>query len=140
MAVFSATYILGAIALYGMQLGDASLVYANILNLSIRILYSAHFTSSFFARRGARDVLRWKSVMPTWPVLLIAGVSNTLIRIAGRRLDVLAVVASGGRKALVTVPVATYVALGGSLALTCLGTWWMSSGRYLNISRRSKTE
>lgn len=140
MAVFSATYILAAIVLYGLHLGDASLVYANIINLSVRIIYSAHFITSFFAGRGARHVLHWKRVIPTGPVWLIAGVSTVLIRTAERRLDTLTVIANGGRKALVTMPVLTYVGLGGFLALTCLGTWWMSSGRYLDMSRRSKTE
>lgn len=140
MALFSATYILAAIILYGIHLGDASLVYANIINLSVRIIYSAHFISSFFAGRGARHVLRWKQVIPTMPVWFIAGVSAILIRAAGKRLDVLTAVANGGRKALITVPVLTYIGLGGFLALTCLGAWWMSSGRYLNMSRHSKTE
>lgn len=123
-----------------MHLGDVSLVYANIINLSARIIYSAHFISSFFARHDARNLLHWRRVIPAGRVWSIAGVSAVLIRTAGRRLDALTVVANGGKKALIATPVLTYVGLGGLLALTYLGTWWMSSGRYLNMSRRPKTE
>ncbi|KIK09519.1 hypothetical protein K443DRAFT_644720 [Laccaria amethystina LaAM-08-1] len=50
MIGFSVVYISTAIFLYSLDIGDASLVYANVINLSARILYCLAFVMQFFAK------------------------------------------------------------------------------------------
>jgi len=140
MAGFSVIYILAAVILYALQLGDVSLVYANILNLSVRIIYSTHFISSFFSIHNARDVLTWNKALPGWPVILTSCVSAAFVWISARRLEVLEAVKEGGRTTLLTLPVVTHLMLGGLMGLVCLTVWWMSSGRYISIPSRTKIE
>jgi oligosaccharide translocation protein RFT1 len=140
MAGFSAIYISAAVVLYALRLGDASLVYANILNLSVRIIYSTHFISSFFSNHNARDVLTWNKALPGWPVILASSMSAAFVWISARRLEVLEVVKEGGGITLLTLPVVTHVMFGGVMGLACLTVWWMSSGRYLSIPSHTKIE
>jgi Rft protein len=140
MAGFSVIYISAAVMLYALQLGDASLVYANILNLSVRIIYSAHFISSFFSNHSALDVLTWNRALPRWPVIITCSLSAGFIWTSARQLEVLEVVGEGGRTRLLSLPVVIHVMLGGVMGLGCLIAWWMSSGRYLSIPSRMKSE
>lgn len=136
MAGFSFIYISTAIALYGSHLGDASLVYANIVNLTVRIAYSLHFILRFFLERGAGDGLRWSNVMPSRMVLLALSFSAAAIGWHGNSQRILEFVKENGRSALLTRLVIMHVVLGGVLALVCLGIWWRSSGRFLSIPER----
>ena len=140
MAAFSVIYTCTAIALYRLNVGDASLVYANIINLSVRIGYSFHFISSFFASRRAGDILRWKDVLPSGKVWLMSAISMALIWHSERRFGVMGIVKEGQQTALMSVPVVKHVIFGGALALVCLVTWWMTSGRFLTIAGRAKSE
>lgn len=133
MAVFSVIYISAAVLFYGLGLGDTSLVYANIINLTIRIIYSVHFITSYFAGHGTRYVLRWIDAVPPWQMLLVAGSSTILVRSNEKKSGVLGIIQAGGRMALLDTRVMTHVALGGWLTLMCLGTWWVFSGKYLSI-------
>lgn len=139
MASFSVIYVSTAIVLYSFGIGDASLVYANILNLTLRIVYCAHFTSAFFTKCDAREVLRWSNILPRWPVLLVAVGSILALRVSEQALGALSVIEKGGLRALVEAPVVLHIGLGGSLALICLGTWWLTTGRHLTV-RSLKTE
>ena len=140
MAGFSVIYISAAVTLYALQLGDAALVYANILNLSVRIIYSVHFISSFFSNHNALGVLTWTRALPGWPVILTSGLSAVFIWASATRLEVLEVVKEGGRTTLFSLPVVIHVIVGGIMGLVCLTAWWMSSGRYLSIPGRTKLE
>jgi oligosaccharide translocation protein RFT1 len=140
MAGFSVIYISTAVILYALQLGDASLVYANILNLSVRIIYSAHFISSFFSNHNAHGVLTWSRALPGRWVILTTGLSAAFIWASAKRLEVLEVVREGGRTTLLSLPVAIHVLVGCIMGLACLTAWWMSSGRYLSIPSRTKLE
>lgn len=138
MAGFSVIYISATITLYALQLGDVSLVYANILNLSLRITYSAYFISSFFAKHNALGVLTWSRALPSWPVILASCLSAAFAWKSARRLEVLEVVKDGGRTNLLNLPIVIHVMLGGTMGLACLIVWWLSSGRYLSIPSHMK--
>jgi len=140
MAVFSVVYISAAVILYALQLGDTSLVYANMLNLFVRIMYSTHFISSFFSHHNAAHVLAWNRALPGWPVILTTSLSAAFIWACARRLEVLEVVREGGRATLLSFPVVIYVMVGGVMGVACLTAWWMSSGRYLSIPSHVKVE
>ena len=140
MVAFSVIYISAAVILYALRLGDASLVYANILNLSVRIIYSVYFISSFFLNHNARGVLTWTRTLPGWPVILISGLSAAFIRATATQLDVLEVVKKGGITTLFRLPIVMHVMFGGIMGLACLTTWWISSGRHLSIPGRTKLE
>lgn len=132
MAGFSVVYISSALALYGMHLGDASLVYANIINLSARIGYCVHFISVYYRSHEARAVLRWKDALPRRGVLLTAILSGALIWYSKIVLDVTGVLRAGGRAVLLRTPIVLHVLLGMVLAVLSLGVWWFSSGRFIH--------
>ncbi|KAG5646159.1 hypothetical protein DXG03_004212 [Asterophora parasitica] len=135
MAVFSAVYILASVSFFNLHLGDASLVYANILNLSVRIIYSATFVSAFYARLGARQLLHWKSVLPGAQLLFCAATSAVLIRASSKVLKVDGIINGAGQISLTQTSVLLHIAVGGALGLTSVGTWWITSGRYLSLPR-----
>ncbi|KAG5650470.1 hypothetical protein H0H81_012133 [Sphagnurus paluster] len=128
MAAFSVVYIFAAISFFRLHLGDAALVYANILNLSVRIVYTASFTTSFFARRGARNLLHWRSVIPGTPFLAIATASAVGIRVS----SVVFKIETAGK---MTLPVLFHVGVGGAMGLATIGVWWLTAGRHLALPR-----
>jgi oligosaccharide translocation protein RFT1 len=143
MAGFSVIYIGAAVQLYNWQLGDPSLVFANIINLSARIAYAVHFVSGFFSKNSARAVLSWRNALPGWRLHLACGVSWTVVRWSERRLDVLGTVARGaGFSVLMSKNVLVHIATGGVFGLVCLGTWWWTEGRRHFVLARghAKTE
>ncbi|KAJ7349075.1 Rft protein-domain-containing protein [Mycena albidolilacea] len=143
MAGFSVIYIGAAVQLYNWQLGDPSLVFANIINLSARIAYAVHFVSGFFSKNSARAVLNWRNALPGWRLHLACGVSWAVVRWSERRLDVLGTVARGaGFSALMSKNVLVHIATGGVFGLVCLGTWWWTEGRRHFVLARghAKTE
>ncbi|KAJ7460938.1 Rft protein-domain-containing protein [Mycena galericulata] len=143
MAAFSVIYIGAAIQLYGWHFGDASLVYANIINLSARIAYAVHFVSAYFSNHSARSSLEWKNALPGWRLSLACCVSWAVVRQSEKRLDVSGTIARAGAgiSVLVNRPVLLHVATGGALGCACLATWWLTEGRQLVRSRgRSKTD
>jgi len=146
MAAFSVIYMGAAIQLYRWQFGDASLVFANIINLSARIAYGVHFVSAFFSKNSARSFLSWRSALPGWRLYLACGVSLTVVRWSERRLNVFGSVARAGAgfSVLMNKNVLVHVAIGGIFGLVCLGTWWFTEGRrHLVLARtqgRPKTE
>lgn len=139
MAAFSIIYTSTALAFYGIGFGDVSLVYANIVNLSARIVYCAMFVSSYFTTENATP-MRWNDLRPRWHVMLTTLLSATSIWYSDRILGATEVVRSHGRSALLTLPVIMHVGLGGILALACVATWWMASGRILTLPGRIKIE
>jgi oligosaccharide translocation protein RFT1 len=140
MAAFSILYMAAAVALYRIGLGDTSLVYANIFNLSARIVYSAVFISSYFKSERADNLMRWKDMWPTWKLLLVLVASAASISYSDRTLHATKTIQDHGRLALLTLPVVLHVGLGGVLALACVATWWIASGRFLSLPRRIKKD
>lgn len=140
MAGFSTIYISAAITLYALGFGDTSLVYANIINLSARIVYSLYFISSYFRFHQIGNLLTWKKLMPSLQLILFSLLSTFIIQYHAHKRDISSIVDAGGRAALLNIAVMTHVGLGGLLALTCIFTWWISSGRFLISACRAKTE
>jgi oligosaccharide translocation protein RFT1 len=140
MAGFSIIYISTAIGLYAQGLGDTSLVYANIINLSGRIVYALHFILCYFGSRNSGDLLRWKNIVPTPRLIVLSILSVFVIHYHEHKRNIFGIVEAGGRSVLLNITVVTHVGLGGFLALICITVWWMSSGRFTVPSRRAKTE
>lgn len=140
MAGFSIIFITAAIGLYALGLGDASLVYANIINLSARIAYSLHFISSYFKSHHAGELLRWKNVIPSRYVIASSLVSLLIIHYHERKWNISAVVDPGGHLVFLCIPVLMHIGLGGLLCLICVAIWWYISGRYLVSYFRVKAE
>jgi oligosaccharide translocation protein RFT1 len=138
MAAFSVVYMSTALAFYGIGFGDASLVYANIINLSARIFYCAVFVSSYFA--SGNNPMRWNNVRPRWHVLLAMVVSGIIIWYSDRTLGASEEVRSHGRAAVLSLTVILHMGLGGILLLACIATWWIASGRFLTLPRRMKID
>lgn len=139
MVGFSFIYISAAIRLYGLDLGDASLVYANIINLSARIAYSLRFVNKFYTK-NASEAFQWTNALPSWHLCLVTGLSAVLIYMDNKRLEVSSILKINGRSAMLNTSVLFHIGLGGALAVACLLSWWISSGRYLSLLRRRKTE
>ncbi|KAF7359236.1 Oligosaccharide translocation protein RFT1 [Mycena sanguinolenta] len=132
MAAFSVIYMGAAIQLYAWQFGDASLVYANIINLSARIGYGMYFVSAFFTKNSARSSLSWKSALPGWRLCLVCSVSWAVVGWNGRKSDVYGRVAriGAGFSVLMDRGVQVHVAIGGVFGLVCLATWVFTEGRH----------
>jgi len=142
MIAFSVIYILATICLYRLGLGDASLVYANILNLSARITYCLHFVSTYFTNQDSlQHAFCWSDALPSWTLCITCTLSAVLLRLSRKQLDVERLATDLGRSAILNKSVLLHVGIGVALAITCLGAWWKSSGQYLDLSvRRSKKE
>lgn len=138
MAGFSTIFILTTIGLYALGLGDASLVYANIINLSARIAYSLHFISSYFKYYNAGELLRWQDIIPSRSLIASLLISFSMIHYHERRWDILG--NAGEQNAFLNVTVLMHIGLGGLLGLTCVAIWWFHSGRYLISYYRMKAE
>ncbi|KAK7035777.1 Rft protein-domain-containing protein [Favolaschia claudopus] len=144
MGAFSVVYIGAAIQLYGLQFGDTSLVFANIINLSARIAFAVYFISAYFTRNNAHSHLRWRTTLPGWRHCLVSVGAGILVRLSERRLDISRTVARAGSgiSVLRNKNVLMHIAVGGVLGIACLATWWFTEGRK-HISRtqkRAKTE
>ena len=139
MVVFSAVYVALALALYRLGAGDASLVYANIGNLAVRIAYCTLFTARFFrAAPPPAPQLRLRSILPPMTYMLALAGARTLITLSARRTHAGAVAAALGRGALLDTRVLLHVGVGGGLALACAGVWWWGAGRTLVRNVREK--
>jgi oligosaccharide translocation protein RFT1 len=127
MGIFSVIYICAALLMYRLQFGDAALVYANIINLFARIVFSLHFVTAYFSMHGASDLLEWSVVRPNRRHLLLVILSALLIWLSQRNCDM----HTGGTGVAFSVPVLLHVCLGGVLASICISTWWVCCGRAL---------
>ncbi|KAJ8087062.1 Oligosaccharide translocation protein rft1 [Marasmius tenuissimus] len=140
MIVFSVIYIGSAIGLYRQDYGDVSLVYANIVNLSARILYVVLFSASFFRRHQAEGLLAWRKVQPSLTFLLALASSFAVVRASEAKWQATAHIKSQGRKAIIHRAVLAHIGLGAALALISLGVWWRSSRHLLGTFRSQKAK
>jgi len=144
MVFFSAIYIIAAVGLYATGLGDVSLVYANIVNLSARIFYVLAFCSSFFKTMQARyalheSMLNWKEVLPSKTISVAFLVSGLTVYVSETWMGATELLKRDGRGMLFSFPVLVHIALGGGLAVVCAGIWWRTWGKKLSI-RKSKAQ
>ncbi|KAH6904536.1 RTF domain-containing protein [Coprinopsis sp. MPI-PUGE-AT-0042] len=132
MVAFSAIYIAVTILLYRAGFGDVSLIYANIINLSARIFYCLSFAVSFFALQPQPQASPpWTTMLPS-PFFVVASlVSLFLVQFSKERFGVEAIVRSQGRGLIFAPAVLIHIAVGGVLALSCLGIWWIQQGRHI---------
>ncbi|KAF9054290.1 Rft protein-domain-containing protein [Panaeolus papilionaceus] len=89
MVLFSTLYIGSAIVLYRAGFGDASLVYANIINLSARIAYCINFAQSFFngavksptpdASESDLVFSARRAIFPSWGLVLSVSIARAII-------------------------------------------------------------
>lgn len=140
MLVFSVAYILSATTLYNHGFADASLVYANIINLAARIWYTANFISVYFGKRTKSHQFKLTSAIPGWKFSGIVVLSYIAISRNETRQHLAEGVKQLGRRALFSTPVLVHVALGGGLGLVCVGLWWITEGRGLVARERVKAE
>ncbi|KAJ6500598.1 Rft protein-domain-containing protein [Mycena sanguinolenta] len=142
MAAFSVMYMGAAIQLYAWQFGDASLVFANIINLSARIAYGMYFVSAFFSKNSVRSSLSWRSAIPGWRLFLACGVSWAVVGWNESKSDVYGRVArtGAGFSVLKDRGVQVHVAIGGACGLVCLATWVLTEGRHHFVAARERTK
>jgi oligosaccharide translocation protein RFT1 len=132
MVAFSAIYVAVTILLYRLGFGDVSLIYANIINLSARIIYCLSFAIGYFASQPQmQGSPSWTTMLPN-PLFVVASlISQALVWLSKERLGVEAIVRSQGRGLIFAAPVLMHIAVGGVLALSCLGIWWTQQGRHI---------
>ncbi|KAJ3740191.1 Rft protein-domain-containing protein, partial [Lentinula detonsa] len=123
MILFTMIYTISAILLYRFNLGDAALVYANIINLSARITYACHFIQNFFVTHNASSITRWQNVVPHWTLLLALTISALMINVSETVFGATGVVQREGRMGVLRRPVLLHVAVGGVLAICCSALW-----------------
>ncbi|KAG7097422.1 hypothetical protein E1B28_004768 [Marasmius oreades] len=140
MLVFSIIYIGSAIGLYRENYGDVSLVYANIVNLSARIVYVVVFAASFFRRHSGTDYVKWRQVLPSPSLFIALLVSLVVIPASETKWHATQIVQTQGRRAVFNWAVLIHVGIGTALALVCLWTWWNSSQSVLATFRARKTK
>lgn len=138
LVVFSIAFILSAIGFYASAFGDVSLVYANIINLSARIIYAARDASTFFKRNNTAH--NWKTSMPTWHFLLAAMVSYLGISTTDMHHRAVLLVEMEGRRAVISTDVISHLAQGVGMGLCCVAVWWVTSGRSLMKRVQGKTD
>lgn len=136
MILFTLVYISSAIALYRFDLGDAALVYANIINLSARIIYALHFCQTFFANHDASQMLRWRNVLPPWTLVSGLVISALAVNLGETVFGATEIVQREGRTGIVRRPVLLHIALGGVLAISCMGWWAWTARAFLPVPRR----
>ncbi|KAJ3772885.1 Rft protein-domain-containing protein [Lentinula raphanica] len=131
MILFTMIYIASAIVLYRFELGDTALIYANIINLSARIIYTARFVHHFFTRHRASEFIKWWDVLPPWNLILPFAISLSIVHLSETVFGATAVVQRDGRMGILRRPVLLHIAVGGVLALCCLALWaWNSRSQF----------
>ncbi|KAG7440105.1 Rft-1-domain-containing protein [Guyanagaster necrorhizus] len=141
MAIFSILYTSLAIALYRLRVGDASLVYANMINLTARILYAMIFISSFFKRRGTPELLRWTALIPKALFCGVLGGSFVLLRLLYSQLSIERTIEENGKASLLKRNVVVFVLTGGFFGLVSLGILWkLSSESRRQLRSRRKAD
>ena len=161
MFAFSVIYISTAVFLYRLGWGDVSLIYANCVSLSARVAYCLAFSKRFFSPsstttpQGAttsKDTRTTKGTqataqspefrlaggLPRLPFLIAVSVSAVIIQLSSKHFNAAAALVNGGKFVLVQRDVLKHVVVGGALGVGCLGVWWVSSGKKVLETVRSR--
>ncbi len=141
MGIFSVIYTSLAVTLYRLGVGDASLVYANMINLAARIAYAMIFISSFFKRRGSPELLRWTALIPKALFCGTLGGSFGLLRLLYRQLSIERIIEENGRASLLNRNVVVFILTGGFFGLVSLGILWkITTEARRQLRSRRKTD
>ncbi|PFH48862.1 hypothetical protein AMATHDRAFT_64553 [Amanita thiersii Skay4041] len=139
MALFSALYISTAVAFYRFTtLGDASLVYANIINLSARIAYCIHFTSRYYSSNNSKQILSWPRASPPIPFLLATVVSGWMVRMNSQEIQVAE--SDLGLRFLFRRGTISHIGYGAALSVICLSIWWKTQAHFISMTLPRKKE
>lgn len=126
MVGYSATYITSAILFYKFGCGDPSLVYANIVNLFARILYTTFYILRFFGKHTDSRYLNLVDVLPDLQFLIAVAVAYAVISFNESKYHIMELV---DHRSLLSLPVVLHIVLGITMGLICVATWWMSTGK-----------
>ncbi|KAG9217939.1 hypothetical protein CCMSSC00406_0008580 [Pleurotus cornucopiae] len=152
MFTFSILYLSSALVFYSyFELGDASLIYANIVNLLARISFCLFFVQTFF--QGQYQAIVFQAAAPpthkpiqSYPFTFKPGEWLPHPRVITTCVLSYAILSS---KALVPPPITTssspmryllskvmirYIGVGGVLGLGCLYVWWITTGKLLKTT------
>ncbi|KAH9947634.1 Rft-1-domain-containing protein [Amylocystis lapponica] len=113
-ALSPAFVVIALVFAKGLHLGDAGLVWANIVNLLFRAIYAWVYVQQYFGRDGRRELVSWRKVVPPGAVVAAFAVSAVLTRWSE------AVCTSAHRGTVRDQ--AGHVAIGAVCALGCLCT------------------
>ena len=61
-----------------LEMGAAGLVWANVLNMVFRIIWSTRFVTSYMKRNGAKP--EWRRLLPSWKTIAAAGATVATLR------------------------------------------------------------
>lgn len=125
MLIFSLGFV-GAAVTFSQQLGlgDAGLVWANVVNLLVRALYAWSFIGAYFEKKGAGEMMQWKKAVPPVGVIGCFAVAGAITRWSWAR--------NVQRGVPVTIPGQLgHLAIGVTCVAGCLGAWCVHSFRSL---------
>lgn len=126
MAGASAAYLALAISLYRFGgLSDSAIVYANIANLTARIIYCSSFIRRLTDRtiRNTGNFLMWRNTIPATPVIVACLVAGLVTRFSEKFLEIGSLVADGGRSAIATKAGSTHLLIGIFSGIFTLVIW-----------------
>jgi oligosaccharide translocation protein RFT1 len=113
MVIFSVVFVVTAVALSkGLHWGDAGLVWANVVNLGLRALYAWIFARTFYVRRGAGELVRWRRTCPPLPVFTVFAVAAVVTRWSAKTYHDLPIFSQLG-----------HLGIGLACLCGCLGAW-----------------
>lgn len=140
MILFSAVFIGSATLLFKLtNLGDASLIYANIVGMGARIIFCSAYADGWFKARQEKEenggeVMRWRDVVPKTNVVLVIACARMLVRADEARVKLEDV--GGG----VSRGMLEHLGVGAGLGLVCVGVWSMVDGRAILQGRGRKVK
>jgi oligosaccharide translocation protein RFT1 len=138
MAGFSVVFVLATGLFYGFGFRDVSLIYANIANLVSRMLFAAHFISSYFREQHTGNLILWSPMVPTGAFIIGAMGSGAVVRAYASHYAVVDIIRVNGRSAVLKSVVLQHISLGSALAVACASIWWVQTGQRLSLSSQKK--
>ncbi|KAF9489875.1 Rft-1-domain-containing protein [Pleurotus eryngii] len=152
MFTFSILYLSSALVFYSyFQLGDASLIYANIVNLLARISFCLFFVQSFFrgqyqaiVSQGAASATRkpirsYPFTFKPWewvphPRVITSCVLSYAILSSKALVPPPITTSSSPMQYLLSKVMVRYIGVGGVLGLGCVYVWWITTGKLLKTT------
>ncbi|TDL29647.1 Rft-1-domain-containing protein [Rickenella mellea] len=131
MTAFSLLYLVATVVLYkAAGIGDSALVYANMVNLSARIIYCVRVVDVYFKRHipqnkseGGSSTTPWKDCIPPYPVLTYFAVAWSVTRASNQIFKVEHVVGTLGKRGLLSSAIVAHCAVGAVAGILGLVVW-----------------